>query len=254
VQQLQLIVGAPGCATLGDWLAGAVGAGRSDIVAAELSFVDAQAGAAVGGLLAAQRLDNQAACFAALKALTQSTPAGHACVVAVFDNEEIGSQTRAGARGTLLADFLERLIPDARERHPFVARSLFVNDDSAHGFHPNYAGAFDGRNLARVGQGTALKRSAGTAFATDCVSAIPLKLAAKAAGKPLQHYMARNGGAGGSTIAPYIATQLGIPTVDIGIPQWAMHSIRETASFQDVKDHTAILAEVFTNYPKYRVT
>lgn len=191
--------------------------------------------------------DNLASCHAALTAFLESPPRRHAQVIALFDNEEVGSQTMQGAGSRFLDMVLERLCEGSRRpREAFyraIARSFIVSADGAHAVHPNYADAHEPHHHPVLGGGPVVKVNANERYTTQLEAQELLQTCAQRAGTPLQHFVARTDVGTGSTIGPMTATRLGIRSIDIGNPMLAMHSIREMAGTADQAAMAGLLAE-----------
>jgi aspartyl aminopeptidase len=203
--------------------------------------------------VSAPRIDNLASCHSAIEALVSQLDDEHwgdelpgIPVVCLYDHEEIGSQSATGADGAMLASVLERITTSAgldREGfHRALAVSRCVSADGAHATHPNYPERHDPVHPIRIGGGPVLKVNANMRYATDAESAATFELACDTAGVPLQRFVARNDMPCGSTIGPVTAARLGVPTVDVGIPQLAMHSARELCGATDPALFTAVLS------------
>jgi aspartyl aminopeptidase len=160
--------------------------------------------------------------------------------VCLFDHEEVGSVTASGAQGPLLPTVLERLVPAAgggrEDWHRALAGSRCVSADGAHATHPNYPERHDPAHPVVLNGGPALKENVNARYATDAVSAAAFLESCREAGVPVQRYVHRADLPCGSTIGPLTAARLGIPTVDVGAPQLAMHSAREVMGATDA-DH-----------------
>jgi aspartyl aminopeptidase len=197
------------------------------------------------------RLDNLASCHAATTALVEAaTPAGATRVVALFDHEEIGSESAQGAAGPFLRDVLARIVEatDGAARSAFaraIASSLCVSADMAHAVHPNYADKHEGKHMPRVGQGPVLKTNVQQRYATDGASGARFRRLCREAEVPVQDFVMRTDLACGSTIGPITAAQLGMATVDVGNPMLSMHSVREMCGARDVGMMIAVLARHF---------
>lgn len=197
-----------------------------------------------GALLASGRLDNLVSCWAATRALEASS-GGSCAVIALFDHEEVGSNSATGAAGPLLADALELLCTASGVgRDGFLramANSVLISADNSHGIHPNYPERHDSETAPQLHAGVALKRNASQRYATTARSAASFLDACAAAGVRHQVFASRNTIPCGSTIGPIAATRLGIDTVDVGVPQLSMHSAREVCSVSDADDLRKIL-------------
>lgn len=242
--------------TLGLELAGSVGAlalvcaelARAGVEAApddvrgfDLCLCDAQPAALGGGndeLVLAPRLDNLGSSHAALCALIAARPAlRRTRVIALYDHEECGSQSLAGAQSRFVADVLSRLA-GAHGGHEgtarALARSFLVSADMAHAQHPNYADKHDKHHAPRLGAGPVIKINATQRYATDGPSEAVFDAACRAAGFTPQRFVSRSDLPCGTTIGPISAALLGVRAVDVGNPMLAMHSCRETAASADV--------------------
>jgi aspartyl aminopeptidase len=186
--------------------------------------------------LASSRLDNQVSCWAALNALLDNK-GDEPSLVALFDHEEVGSESTTGAAGPLLETTIERIaIAAGLDRAGFLgglAKSHCISADNAHAIHPNYPDRHDQNHAPLINNGIALKSNSSQRYATSARSSIPVYAAAEKAKVNIQHFSSKNTMPCGSTIGPITATRLGIETVDIGLPQLAMHSIREMCGSED---------------------
>lgn len=200
--------------------------------------------------IAAPRLDNLCSCWAAVRALVAVSDDGDGDrpvpVVCLFDHEEVGSTSATGAGGPLLARTLERLVFAAGgqgdDLHRAMAASTCVSADMAHATHPNYAERHDPNHHIALNGGPVLKTNVNQRYATDARSAAAFLDACDDAGIAVQRYSHRNDLPCGSTIGPMTAARLGIPTVDVGAPQLAMHSARELMGSADPGPYAAALA------------
>ncbi|KGI69875.1 M18 family aminopeptidase [Mycolicibacterium rufum] len=197
-------------------------------------------------LVSAPRLDNQATCYAGLEAFLTAEPAGHVPVLVLFDHEEVGSQSDHGAQSDLLLTVLERItLAAGGGREDFLRRcstSIVASGDMAHATHPNYPERHEPGHLIEVNGGPVLKVQPNLRYATDGRTAAAFALACDQAGVPLQRYEHRADLPCGSTIGPMTAARTGIPTVDVGAAQLAMHSAREVMGAADVAAYSAALA------------
>ena len=222
-------------APISEWLASVVGSGS--IVSWEARLVDHQPASLLGvdnSLLASGRLDNQVSCWAALHALeTAERPS----MVAIFDHEEVGSGSATGAAGPLLQSVLEACAETVGLGRTgfasFLGRSHLLSADNAHAVHPAYAERHDPEHAPRINAGVAVKTNANQRYATDAESVLPFLEACASVGEPFQWFSSRNTQPCGSTIGPIVATRLGLNTVDVGVPQWSMHSAREVCGAAD---------------------
>ncbi|WNG92271.1 M18 family aminopeptidase [Mycobacterium sp. ITM-2016-00318] len=198
-----------------------------------------------GRLVSAPRLDNQCTCYAGLEAFLAADPTGYVPVLALFDHEEVGSQSDHGAQSELLHTVLERIVLAAGGgREDFLRRasgSMVASGDMAHATHPNYPERHEPYHLIEVNAGPVLKVQPNLRYATDGRTAAAFALACSHAGIPLQRYEHRADLPCGSTIGPMTAARTGIPTVDVGAAQLAMHSAREVMGADDVGAYSAAL-------------
>lgn len=159
-------------------------------------------------------------------------------VYCVFDNEEVGSQTRQGAASTFLSDTLSRinfaLGSDAEDLRIKLSKSFMVSADNAHALHPNFISVADPVNRPKINGGVVIKFNAAQKYTSDSVSAGFFKSVCAQAGVPFQVFTNNSNVAGGSTLGNISQTQVSVPCVDIGLAQWAMHSPYETAGKYDV--------------------
>jgi len=199
----------------------------------ELGFYDAQPASLVGfreEFIASARLDNLLSCFIGIRALIDGSGDEPALLVC-NDHEEVGSMSAEGAHGTFLASVLDRWCGDGRERS--IARSMMISADNAHGVHPNYLDKHDENHGPLLNQGPVIKVNHNQRYATNSRSAAIYRHISDELGLPYQTFVVRSDMGCGSTIGPVTAGNLGVITLDIGVPQLAMHSIRETAGTKD---------------------
>jgi len=201
----------------------------------ELSFYDTQPAAPVGmhnEFIASARLDNLLSCFTGLEALLQAG-GEQSCLLICNDHEEVGSLSTSGAQGPLLRSVLRRLAGDEERYVRLTASSLMISADNAHGIHPNYADRHDANHGPRINGGPVIKINANQRYATNSETASLYRMLAQEEGVPVQSFVVRSDMGCGSTIGPITAGGTGIPTLDIGVPTFAMHSIRELAGSED---------------------
>ncbi|MCW2769942.1 MAG: family aminopeptidase [Aeromicrobium sp.] len=226
------------------------GVAQRDVVGFELMTHDTQSSALIGAasdLVSAPRLDNQVTCFAGLRALLAAEPTpGVRPVLALFDHEEVGSTSERGAQSDLLATALERIVLAAGGRrddyHRAIAASVCASGDMAHATHPNHADRHEPLHHIAIGGGPVLKLHPNLRYATDAPGTAHFVRACEQAGVPLQRYEHRADLPCGSTIGPLSAARTGMLTVDVGAPQLAMHSARETMGTADVEPYALALS------------
>lgn len=204
-----------------------------EVLAFDLFLYDAQPPDQIGlngEFVCSARLDNLLSCHALARALAGA--ATRDSLIVLNDHEEVGSATVAGAGGTFLQDVLARLFPPAQMRR-ILAASLFVSADNAHALHPNFMASYEPEHSPRMQAGPVIKTNAGQRYATSAATAAQFVLLCRRAGVPCQDFVMRNDMSCGSTIGPLVASGLGVPVVDVGVAQLAMHSVREMAAWRD---------------------
>lgn len=198
------------------------------------------------------RLDNQFSCYAALEALiNQSEGIASTSVLALFDHEEVGSQSATGARSVFLEFVLARLLRDHPVNAPgglarAVGYSFMVSSDMAHGVHPNYVDYHDANHKPQLNGGPVLKSNASLSYATDGEAAARFRMACEAEGLPTQEHIHRTDLRCGSTVGPMVAAGLAIRTVDVGSAMLSMHSIREQAGAKDAEMLARVLSRILS--------
>ena len=210
----------------------------------EMSFYDTQAPALVGlkqDFIASARLDNLLSCYIGLQALISSDNKN--TVLVCSDHEEVGSQSAVGAQGPMLKSILLRLLNSEAEFSRVMSRSMMISADNAHGIHPNFADKHDDNHGPLLNAGVVIKTNANQRYATNSNTSSLFKSWCEKAGEPVQSFVVRTDMACGSTIGPITASELGVETLDIGVPTFAMHSIRELAGSRDAYGLYQILLE-----------
>lgn len=201
-----------------------------------------------GEFIVSPRLDDLQCVFGCLEGFLAAKPGGSLPVLAVFNNEEVGSNTRQGADSTFLTDVLERIAHgcglDSEAWKAAVANSFMVSADNAHAIHPAHPEYADKGEFPVLGGGIVIKYNANQRYTTDAVSGAVFQAICQEAGVPVQRYSNRADLPGGSTLGHISTAHLSVPTVDIGLPQLAMHSVCETAGAADT-DH---LVKAMTAY------
>lgn len=201
----------------------------------ELSFYDTQPARLVGveeQFIAGARLDNLLSCFISIQALT-CNPSDACAMVICNDHEEVGSMSHCGAQGTFLNTILERLMPDAENRFCALAKSLMISADNAHGVHPNFADKHEANHGPLLNHGPVIKINANQRYATNSETAARFRNLCEQHKIPVQSFVVRTDMACGSTIGPITASTVGLNTLDVGVPTFGMHSIRELAGASD---------------------
>ncbi len=213
----------------------------------ELSFYDTQGAALIGlqkEFLASARLDNLLSCFMGLEALV-STDTDEGVLLVCNDHEEVGSLSAAGAQGPMLEHLLERLMPEPESRSRMLTNSMLISADNAHGIHPNFADKHDASHGPILNQGPVIKQNANQRYATTDVTSSMFRMLAALDEVPVQEFVVRSDMACGSTIGPITSGEIGVKTIDIGVPQFAMHSIRELAGCDDILHTVTVIKRFF---------
>lgn len=220
-----------------------VGVAKQDIASFNLITADAARGEVFGAgeqFIAAGRMDNLSsvhASLAAMKKAAEEYQGKDILVMMAFDHEEVGSSSRYGAGGPILADVLTRtaraLGVNEEERFQMFSRSSCVSADAAHSVHPNYVGKHDPTHHPIIGKGPVTKINGNQRYASDATTVALWEAACEKAGVPVQRFVGNNDVPCGSTIGPITATRLGIDTVDVGVPMLSMHSAREMVGERD---------------------
>ncbi len=201
----------------------------------ELCFYDTQSPALIGfkqEFIASARLDNLLSCYIGLQALIASDSRNPALLVC-NDHEEVGSSSACGAQGPMLEQCLQRLFPDHEERIRVLDRSMMISADNAHGIHPNYADVHDSNHGPLLNHGPVVKVNSNQRYATNSQTSSVFKHLCELCDVPVQEFVTRSDLGCGSTIGPITASGIGVKTLDIGLPTFAMHSIRELAGAKD---------------------
>ena len=236
-------------------LANQIGIEPARILAWDLNVYDTQKGVFWGAnseFLADSQLDNLASCHAGITALLDDAVLdnGNTLVCAFFDHEEIGSQSNKGADGSFLPDVLQRIAhatqTDDQNYRISLANSFMISTDMAHAYQPNFPMAYDLDHKVIVNQGPVIKVNASKRYSSESHSEALFANWCEEAGVPYQKYSHRCDLPCGSTIGPMTSAKLGIMSVDVGNPMWAMHSLRESAGVYDHGYLIAALKRFFT--------
>ncbi len=233
-------------------LADAVQAEVAELLSFELAVYDVQKGCLWGAneeFIADSQLDNLASLHAALTALIATEHPTATCVAAFFDHEEVGSESATGAGGSFITDVLNRISfhaeLDEEDRRCAMARSFFISADMAHAYNPNFPAAYEPGHKVMINGGPVIKTNVNQRYTTNAETAARFMGFCETAGVPYQQYAHRSDLGCGSTIGPMVAAQLGISSVDVGSPMWAMHSARESAGVNDQAYMIAALVAAF---------
>ncbi len=225
-----------------------------DILTWDLTVCDTQKGSLWGlndEFMANSQLDNLASCHAAISALLANRKPDSTLICALFDHEEVGSESAAGASGSFMTDVIARICASSQiheeDKLRALANSFFISADMAHAYHPNHASSYEPCHHALVNHGPVIKTNANQRYSTNADTAARFIKLCEQAGVPYQQYAHRTDLGCGSTIGPILAAQLGIASVDVGNPMWAMHSIRESAGVLDHGYMIAVLTQHFSS-------
>jgi aspartyl aminopeptidase len=247
-EHLAPVIGLAGGGALGALVADAAGMAADRVVGHELMLFDLAppvVGGQAGEFIFSGRLDNLAMCHAAISAIAPLGRGGAGAaiaVIALFDHEEVGSASAAGAGSAVLPRVLERLVSDREAFHQACARSTCVSADMSHAVHPNYASRHEPRHKPQINGGPVIKTNTQQRYATTAATAAMFAELCREEDVAVQHYAHRTDLPCGSTIGPITSTLLGIATVDVGNAMLSMHSAREMAGTRDPAMMTRVLA------------
>jgi len=245
-----------------------LGCHPSAIKELELSLCDTQGGSTWGSrneFLSSPRLDNQSHCFTSMMGLIDFANDAEAVakdeevsLIALFDHEEVGSQSACGAGSPIMSDAISRVsgcfvrqlkAQDANEMHRIVVqRSFQMSADVAHAIHPNYANKHEVKHQPLLNKGTVIKTNDNQRYATNSVTGFVVRELGRMASVPIQEFVVRNDCPCGTTIGPIVAANTGVRTVDIGIPSLSMHSIRETIGVADLHSNCDLFKSFFRHF------
>lgn len=218
----------------------------------EISFYDTQKAAVIGlseDFIASARLDNLLSCYVGLQALIRAD-GSRSTLLVCNDHEEVGSQSSSGAEGTFLQSVLQRLSQTNENYQRMVERSMMISADNAHAIHPNYPDRHDAEHGPLLNNGPVIKTNANQRYATSSETSALFRQLCEQNDVPVQDFVVRTDMACGSTIGPITASNIGIRTLDIGVPTFAMHSIRELAGSRDAAMLCTVLTAFF-NQPTH---
>lgn len=235
-------------------VAAKAGVSEDDIIGKDLFVYNPQAGVRIGDMICAPRLDDLQCAYGSLRAFLESgaDPENSSAipVCCLFDNEEVGSETKQGARSTFLFDTFSRIFDglglDSETARAVTASSFLVSADNAHAIHPNHPEYADAGNAPVLNGGIVIKEHAGQAYISDGVSVALFKRVCELAGVPTQGFANRSDLPSGATLGRIASESFSVNGVDIGLPQLAMHSCYETAGAKD----TDYLIEALTCFYK----
>lgn len=223
-----------------------------DVLDFDLYLADATPACTFGvhnEFISSGRLDDLSMCYAGLEALIASDTTDTTQVLALFDNEETGSQTKQGAGSPFLAYILKRIAMSQSHTeeayYQAVERAFMISADNAHAWHPNYPEKYDPTNHPMLGGGPVIKFNAAQKYASDAVSAAVFAGLCEKAGVPCQRFVNHSDVAGGSTLGNILASSIPLRGVDMGNAILAMHSCRETGSVVDHEYCVKVFTEFF---------
>ena len=236
-------------ASLQEMIASLADVRADDILASDLYVYNCADGVEWNNLISAPRLDDLQCAYAALTAFLSARHSKATPVFALFDNEEVGSQTKQGAASTLLCDVLTRIVAsvdaDSQAYQRAIAASFMVSCDNAHAQHPNHPEFSDKNHTVKMNGGVVIKYNANQKYTSDGVSAAIFKTVCDKAEVPYQLYCNRADMPGGSTLGSIATTKVSLKTVDIGLAQLAMHSAMETAGKDDTAHMVRALIKLY---------
>ena len=216
---------------------------EKDVLDADLMLYNRQAPTAFGAdneFIASPRLDDLQCVYGSLQGILAAKPSDYVAIHAVFNNEEVGSETKQGAASSFLSDVLDRICEkfavSKEDRVRKMSESFMISADNAHALHPNYGEKTDPTNKPVLNGGIVIKYNANQKYTTDAVSSGTLRKICKKAGVSVQEYVNPSDIPGGSTLGSIATARVSMSTVDIGLPQLAMHSSYETAGARDTAD------------------
>ena len=217
------------------------------LLTSDLFMYDTQAPAVAGmneDFVSSARLDNLVSCYYACRALIDSK-SSHNKLLICNDHEEVGSQSYIGAKGNFLKDVLGRVCRTPEQYSRVIASSLLVSADNAHGLHPNFPERHDENHRPIINSGVVIKINNNQAYASNADTCSIIQNLAEKRKIPIQYFISNNEMPCGSTIGPITATALGVKTVDLGLPTFAMHSIRELCGVNDIFSFYKLLLELY---------
>ena len=228
------------------------GVKEEDIIGHDLFLYNRQKGTVLGAnneFVCSAKLDDLQCAFASMKGFIAQENVKAMPVLAVFDNEEVGSSTKQGAASTFLYDTLNRVVEalggDEGTYRKALAHSFMISADNAHAVHPNQPGISDPTNRPAINKGVVIKYNANQRYTTDAISAAIFKGMLDDMGVSYQTFANRSDILGGGTLGNISNTKVALNTVDIGLPQLAMHSAYETAGVKDTEDFIKICEKFF---------
>lgn len=249
---MQPLFGSKGC-NLAALIATKMCVDESNIIDADLFLYNRFRGCILGAndeFILAPQIDDLEMAYGSLQGFIVGCNPNVCSVYASFDNEEVGSQTKQGAKSTFLRDTLELITSsfgfDTSQYNKAIAKSFMISADNAHAVHPNHPEKFDKTNICHLNKGIAIKYNANQSYTTDALSSSVFKYICDASDVNYQEIANRSDIKGGSTLGNLSTTQVACDSVDIGLPQLAMHSSCETAGCDDYKSMIKVSANYYS--------
>lgn len=228
------------------------GVDEKDIISHDLFLYNRQKGTILGAnneFVCSAKLDDLQCAFSSMTGFIESKNPKATPVLVIFDNEEVGSGTKQGAAATFLFDTLNRIVEalggDSDTYRRSLSNSFMISADNAHAVHPNRQAIADPTNRPIINKGVVIKYNANQKYTTDAVSAAIFKGLLNDLNVPFQTFTNRSDILGGSTLGNISNTKVSLNTVDIGLPQLAMHSSFETAGVKDTEDFIKVCKAFF---------
>ncbi len=215
----------------------------------EISLYDTQPPALIGlhkEFIASARLDNLLSCYTLMSSLIKSgTDNQHCNLMVCSDHEEVGSASACGAQGPFLESVLSRICGVGENQIRALDRSVMISADNAHAVHPNFSEKHDANHGPILNEGPVIKMNANQRYASNSETAALFRHLCEQVQVPVQSFVVRSDMGCGSTIGPITASGVGIKTLDIGVPTFAMHSIRELAGHRDAYSLYQVLQQFY---------
>jgi aspartyl aminopeptidase len=221
----------------------------SKVLDYEISLYDMQPAAITGlndDFISSARLDNLLSCYVGLDAIINGQPT-QASLLVCSDHEEVGSVSSSGASGSFLESVLSRICPEPEQQHRMLQRSMMISADNAHAIHPNYSDKHDAEHGPKLNRGPVIKTNSNQRYATNSETSSYFRYLCQQNDVSVQDFVVRTDMGCGSTIGPITSSQLGVKTLDIGVPTFAMHSIRELAGSKDAYMLNQVITQFFKN-------
>jgi len=219
----------------------------------DLSLYDATAPRIWGvheEFIASGRIDNQSSNYAGLQAMKELKSSKDVCGYLAFDHEEVGSRTWVGADSDLLLQWMTAISRafDIEDMSYTINNSFLISSDVAHAVHPNYVSKHQLQHQIKCGDGVVIKSNENARYTSNGLSRAMARELGKDYNVRIQDVMVKNSSPCGSTIGPIVSSNLSMRAIDVGIPQWAMHSVRESCHIDDVKDLKNLFVSFFEKY------